>query len=185
MICFTLRRSIYRDLIASRAPTRQVITDVTAGFAQGRNCLVLTSWIAHLDKLADRLRAAIPSCCAAAWAPKTAPRRSPGYGRNPAGRTCSSSPPGPYAGEGFDCPPLDTLFLAAPVSYKGKLVQYAGRILRPHDGKTTAEVHDYVDERTRVLASSLAKRAPGYLSLGFPDPRRLPYTPSANTTGTA
>ena len=64
---------------------------------------------------------------------------------------------GPYAGEGFDCPPLDTLFLAAPVSYNGKLVQYAGRILRPYDGKTTAEVHDYIDERTGVLASSLAK----------------------------
>ena len=92
---------------------------------------------------------------------------------------------GPYAGEGFDCPPLDTLFLAAPVSYKGKLVQYAGRILRPYDGKTTAEVHDYVDERTRVLASSLAKRAPGYVSLGFPDPRRLPYTPSAKAASTA
>jgi superfamily II DNA or RNA helicase len=43
-------------------------------------------------------------------------------------------------------------FLAAPVSYKGQLVRYAGRILRPYDGKTTAEVHDYVDERTRVLA---------------------------------
>lgn len=63
----------------------------------------------------------------------------------------------------------------APVTYKGKLVQYAGRILRPYDGKTTAEVHDYVDKRTGVLASSLAKRAPGYVGLGFPDPRRLPY----------
>ena len=92
---------------------------------------------------------------------------------------------GPYAGEGFDCPPLDTLFLAAPVSYKGKLVQYAGRILRPYDGKTTAEVHDYVDERTGVLASALNKRAPGYVSLGFPDPRRLPHTPSAKAASMA
>jgi superfamily II DNA or RNA helicase len=87
---------------------------------------------------------------------------------------------GPYAGEGFDCPALDTLFLAAPVSFKGRLVQYAGRILRPHDGKTTAEVHDYHDELTPVLAASLARRAPGYTSLGFPDPRRLPHTPSAH-----
>ena len=90
---------------------------------------------------------------------------------------------GPYAGEGFDCPPLDTLFLAAPVSYKGKLVQYAGRILRPYDGKTTAEVHDYLDERTGVLAAMLAKRAPGYTGLGFPDPRKLALTPSASTGG--
>jgi superfamily II DNA or RNA helicase len=88
---------------------------------------------------------------------------------------------GPYAGEGFDCPPLDTLFLAAHVANKGSLLQYAGRILRPYDGKATAEVHDCHDELTGVLASSSAKRAPGYTSLGFPDPRKLPYTPSAST----
>lgn len=78
---------------------------------------------------------------------------------------------GPYVGEGFDCPILDTLFLAAPIAFRGCLVQYAGRILRPHPGKTTAEVHDYHDTATPVLASSLVKRAPGYTSLGFPDPR--------------
>ena len=85
---------------------------------------------------------------------------------------------GPYAGEGFDCPVLDTLFLAAPIAFKGRLVQYAGRILRAYPGKTTAEIHDYHDTATGVLAASLAKRAPGYTSLGFPDPRRLPLTPS-------
>ena len=56
-----------------------------------------------------------------------------------------------------------------------------GRILRSHENKTTAEVHDYLDERTGVLAAMLAKRAPGYASLGFPDPRRLAPTPSAGT----
>jgi superfamily II DNA or RNA helicase len=78
---------------------------------------------------------------------------------------------GPFVGEGFDCPALDTLFLAAPIAFKGRLVQYVGRILRPYPGKATAEVHDYHDLREGVLASSLAKRAPGYVSLGFPDPR--------------
>lgn len=68
---------------------------------------------------------------------------------------------------------LDTLFLAAPIAFRGRLVQYAGRVLRPYPGKTTAEVHDYHDVETGALASSLAKRAPGYVSLGFPDARRM------------
>ena len=78
---------------------------------------------------------------------------------------------GHLVGEGFDCPALDTLFLAGPVSFKGRLVQYAGRILRAYPGKQTAEVHDYHDVETPVLAAALAKRSPGYVSLGFPDPR--------------
>ena len=78
---------------------------------------------------------------------------------------------GHFVGEGFDCPALDTLFLASPVSFKGRLVQYAGRILRSYPGKETAEVHDYHDTETPVLAAALTKRAPGYVSLGFPDPR--------------
>ena len=52
--------------------------------------------------------------------------------------------------------------------------------MRSHESKTTAEVHHYVDERTGVLAAMLAKRAPGYTSLGFPDPRRTALTPSAS-----
>ncbi len=75
-------------------------------------------------------------------------------------------------GEGFDCPDLDTLFLVAPISFKGRLIQYAGRVLRAHPGKQTAEVHDYLDRETPVLAAMLSKRAPGYLSLGFADPRK-------------
>jgi len=81
--------------------------------------------------------------------------------------------------EDFDCPALDTLFLAAPISFKGGLVQYAGGILRPYPGKATAEIHDYHDTATGVLAASLAKRAAGYTSLGFPDARRIPHTPSS------
>ena len=76
--------------------------------------------------------------------------------------------PGSYIGEGFDCPTLDTLFLAAPISFQGRLVQYAGRILRPYPGTATAEIHDYHDTATGVLAASLAKRAPGYTSLRIP-----------------
>jgi superfamily II DNA or RNA helicase len=174
---------IYKDLIADEQRTRQVIADVTAALAQGRNCLVLTNWTAHLNKLAEALRATghDPVILRGGMGAKA---RSAALARlqpQPDGPPLLVVATGPYAGEGFDCPALDTLFLAAPIAQKGRLVQYAGRILRSYDGKATAEVHDYHDELTGVLASSLAKRAPGYTSLGFPDPRRLPYTPSANT----
>jgi superfamily II DNA or RNA helicase len=73
------------------------------------------------------------------------------------------------------------LFLAAPVASKGSLTQYAGRILRACENKTTTEVDDHLDERTGVLAAMLARRASGYTGPGFPDPRKPALTPSAST----
>ena len=178
---------IHKHLIASDQRTRQVIAHVTAALTKGRNCLILTNWTSHLQAIADALRAL-------GYAPVTlkggmgAKDRAAALARlapQPCGAPLLAVATGPYAGEGFDCPPLDALFLAAPIASKGRLLQYAGRILRPYDGKATAEVHDYHDELTGVLASSLAKRAPGYTSLGFPDPRKLPYTPSAETARAA
>jgi len=74
---------------------------------------------------------------------------------------------GSFLGEGFDCPPLDTLFLTFPIAFRGRLVQYVGRVLRPVNGKTRVEVHDYVDMRVPVLARMHAKRLAAYTSLGF------------------
>ncbi len=99
-----------------------------------------------------------------------AQQRWPACSRSPAGRRSWPWPLARTHGEGFDCPALDTLFLAAPVANKGSLTQYVGRILRSQENKTTAEVPDYLDERTGVLAAMLAKRAPGYAGLGFTRP---------------
>jgi len=178
---------IYKDLIADEQRTRQVIADAATALAQGRNCLVLTNWTAHLDKLAGALLAMghDPVILRGGMGAKARAAALARLQPQPGGPPLLVVATGPYAGEGFDCPALDTLFLAAPVAQKGRLVQYAGRILRPYDDKATAEVHDYHDELTGVLASSLAKRAPGYTSLGFPDPRRLPYTPSANAAASS
>ncbi|SCE77706.1 Helicase conserved C-terminal domain-containing protein [Micromonospora mirobrigensis] len=73
----------------------------------------------------------------------------------------------PFIGEGFDAPALDTLFLAGPISYDGLLVQCAGRVIRAAPGKDLAEVHDYHDPATPILAASLPRRMPGYRALGF------------------
>jgi superfamily II DNA or RNA helicase len=178
-----LLEAFYKDLIASDQRSAQVIADVAVALGQGRNCLVLTNWTGHLETIASALRALghDPVTLRGAMGAKDRAAALARLTPQPGGPPLLAVATGPYAGEGFDCPPLDTLFLAAPIASKGRLLQYAGRILRPYDGKATAEVHDYHDEHTGVLASSLAKRAPGYTSLGFPDPRKLPYTPSAST----
>jgi superfamily II DNA or RNA helicase len=74
---------------------------------------------------------------------------------------------GQYLGEGFDCPQLDALFLAFPVSFRGKLVQYTGRLLREYEGKTSVAVYDYADRSVPVLKAMLAKRMKTYKSLRF------------------
>jgi len=63
-----------------------------------------------------------------------------------------------YIGEGFDCPRLDTLFLAFPVSSESPMTQYVGGILREHPGKPGAEVHDYADTKVPMLARMHGKR---------------------------
>ncbi len=136
---------------------------------------MLTQWTEHLDQLVTALskRGHDPVVLRGGMGAKARTAALARLNPRPDAPPLLAVATGPYVGEGFDCPALDTLFLAAPVAFKGRLVQYAGRILRPFPGKTTAEVHDYHDVATGVLASSLAKRAPGYTSLGFPDPRRL------------
>ena len=169
--------AVYRDLAADEARNQQVLTDVLAALARGRNCLVLTQWIAHVAVLADLLRAAGYDPVVLKGGTGAGQRRDALARLRPSDGPLLVVATGPYIGEGFDCPALDTLFLAAPIAFKGRLVQYAGRVLRPAPGKHLVEVHDYHDIRTGVLASSLRKRAPGYRSLGFPDPSTTRHHP--------
>ena len=163
--------AIYKDLVDDDTRTAQVAGDVAEALARGRHCLVLTQWTRHLDRLARALRdgGREPVILRGGMGAKARAAALLRLQPEPEGPPLLVVATGPYIGEGFDCPVLDTLFLAAPVAFKGRLVQYAGRILRSCPGKTTAEIHDYHDVRTGVLAASLAKRAPGYTSIGFPD----------------
>jgi superfamily II DNA or RNA helicase len=74
---------------------------------------------------------------------------------------------GRYIGEGFDDARLDTLFLAMPVSWKGTLVQYTGRLHRLSPGKSEVRIYDYVDAALPLLARMFERRLRGYRAIGY------------------
>jgi len=74
---------------------------------------------------------------------------------------------GRYLGEGFDDSRLDTLFVTMPISWKGTLAQYVGRLHRDHTGKQDVVVYDYIDAEVPVLARMAKKRQAGYRALGY------------------
>lgn len=164
--------AIHAALVTDEARNRQIADDVQSALASGRNCLILVRRVAHVQALSSLLsqRGATPLVLQGGMPTKQ--RRSvladladagPGDGRLVIGTT-------PFVGEGFDVPALDTLFLAAPISFDGLLVQCAGRVVRAHPGKDVAVVHDYHDVNAPILAASLKRRMPGYRRLGFEIP---------------
>ena len=74
---------------------------------------------------------------------------------------------GRYIGEGFDDARLDTLFLAMPISWRGTLQQYVGRLHRHHDNKQVVQVYDYVDVYVPTLMRMYKKRVKGYEAIGY------------------
>lgn len=162
-------QSVFRGLVEDAERTRQVCDDVAAAVRQGRNCLVLSQWTGHVANLADTLRADGMEVLVLQG----------GMGKKARGLVTVSLEglrpgdgvvvvaTGSFLGEGFDCAALDTLFLAFPIAFKGRLVQYVGRVLRPVEGKTRVDVHDYVDAGVPVLARMHGRRLPAYASLGF------------------
>ncbi|NMR20993.1 DEAD/DEAH box helicase family protein [Cellulomonas fimi] len=161
--------AVHGALAADEERNGQIVNDVAAALARGRNCLVLTRRVAHLDALASKLASRGHDALVMRGGMSVTDRRAAverlaaanaGDGVLVLGTT-------PFIGEGFDAPALDTLFLAAPISFPGLLVQCAGRVVRSAPGKAIAEVHDYHDAAVPILAVSLQRRRPGYRALGF------------------
>jgi superfamily II DNA or RNA helicase len=100
---------------------------------------VLTQWTAHLSLLADELsqRGHDPVVLRGGMGPKARAAALARLQPQPEGTPLLAIATGPYVGEGFDCPALAALFLAAPISFKGRLVQHAGRILRRYPTSPT------------------------------------------------
>jgi len=160
---------VHRALVADETRNSQIVADVTASLGCGRNCLVLTRRVAHVEVLTSLLATRGHQALVLQGGMSVTDRRAAVNGLTDAkaGDGVLVIGTTPFIGEGFDAPALDTLFLAAPVSFDGLLVQCAGRIIRAAPGKEVAEVHDYHDRATPILAASLPRRMPGYRTLGF------------------
>ncbi|MGP0031562.1 MAG: TOTE conflict system archaeo-eukaryotic primase domain-containing protein [Acidimicrobiales bacterium] len=160
---------VFRAIVEDDERSAQICDDISRSAEIGRNCLVLAQWTEHVEKLSAELRSrgmdtvimrgGMGKKARAAATSEMQTKASNG------GLVLVAT--GSFLGEGFDFPELDTLFLAFPLAFKGRIVQYVGRILRPTASKSRVEVHDYVDINVPVLSRMHSKRLAAYNSLGF------------------
>jgi superfamily II DNA or RNA helicase len=160
---------IYRALAADEQRNRLLINDVLNALEESRSPILLTERRDHLEYLATRLRPAARNLLILQGGMGVRQRRE-------VAERIASIPPneerlvlatGRYIGEGFDDARLDTLFLTLPVSWKGTLVQYAGRLHRSHQGKQEVRIFDYLDPAVPVLARMFERRLRGYRAMGY------------------
>jgi superfamily II DNA or RNA helicase len=162
-------QSLCRELTEDDARNQRICDDVVESLRTGRSPLVLTERNEHLDALERRLTERIDHVIAL--------RAGLGKRQRLAiAERLASVPPdtprvilatGKYVGEGFDDPRLDTLFLTLPVSWRGTIAQYAGRLHRLCDGKREVRIYDYADLDVPMLARMFDRRCRGYEAVGY------------------
>lgn len=162
-------QEVYRQIATDERRNRLILEDVIQALEEKRSPILLTERRDHLDYLAKHLNGPARNLIVLHGGMKVKDRRA-------AIRQLTSIPEneerlvlatGRFIGEGFDDARLDTLFLAMPVSWRGTLVQYAGRLHRKHHGKTEVRIMDYVDRDVSMLARMFEKRMRGYRAMGY------------------
>jgi superfamily II DNA or RNA helicase len=161
-------QELYALLAVDADRNAQIVRDVMQAVASGRSPLVLSGRTDHVEWLGARLREQTERVFVLKGGMGTKQRAQV------AGEFAATenSPrvivaTGSYIGEGFDDSRLDTLFLAMPISWRGTLQQYVGRLHRLHDNKRVVEVYDYVDSSIPMLVRMFEKRLRGYKALGY------------------
>jgi very-short-patch-repair endonuclease len=146
-----------------------ICADVVDAIHQGRSPLILTERKEHLSDLTQRLSqlVSIVVVLQGGQSRKSMEKSLAQIAetRDAAGRVILAT--GKYAGEGFDDSRLDTLFLAMPVSWRGTVAQYAGRLHRLHDAKREVRIFDYADLDVPMLSRMFDKRCRGYEAVGY------------------
>jgi superfamily II DNA or RNA helicase len=137
--------------------------------AEGRSPILLTERKDHLAFFAERLRGFVRHLIVLQGGMTDKERRTRGEQLDavPGDAERLVLATGRYIGEGFDDARLDTLFLALPISWKGTLVQYTGRLHRPHPKKTEIRIYDYVDREVPMLLKMFEKRQRAYRAIGY------------------
>jgi superfamily II DNA or RNA helicase len=162
-------QEVYRQLAADHARNGLIVADVVAAIEAGRSPLVLTERRDHLARLAALIAEHTADVVVLHGGMAKREREKVALAlRAPSeteGRVILAT--GRFAGEGFDDARLDTLVLALPVSWKGTLVQYAGRLHRRHHTKSDVRIFDYVDTQVSHLARMFEKRRAGYRAMGY------------------
>jgi superfamily II DNA or RNA helicase len=162
-------QEIYAVLAANEDRNMLIFDDVLRSLEEGRSPILLTERKDHLDLLAECFRKF--TCHLVVLKGGMTVRKRKEVMERLASIPCDEErlilATGRYIGEGFDDVRLDTLFLALPVSWKGTLVQYAGRLHRQRPEKKEAQIYDYVDRNVPMLARMFEKRMKGYEALGY------------------
>jgi superfamily II DNA or RNA helicase len=162
-------QEVYAALTTDARRNELIVGDVKRALEEGRSPIVLTERRDHLELLADKFRGATQHLVVLQGGMGARKRRE-AFGRVasiPDDESRLLLATGRYVGEGFDDARLDTLFLALPVSWKGTLVQYVGRLHRSRPGKTEARIYDYVDAAVPVLSRMFERRLRGYRAIGY------------------
>ena len=155
---------IYHWLVKNKERNDKIIQDIVQVVSEKRNPLVLTERREHALILSELLTDKNISFCILLGGMNSKDRKQTKEKLNEAQVIIAT---GKYIGEGFDLPRLDTLFLALPISWKGALAQYAGRIHRTFESKEKVVIHDYVDSALPTLQRMYKRRLKGYTALGY------------------
>jgi superfamily II DNA or RNA helicase len=162
-------QDVFRILANNTSRNRRVAQDILTAYKEGRKVLVLTERTEHLAALRETLGDEIEHCFVLhgrlSKKQRTAILSELAELDDSAPRVLLAT--GRLMGEGFDHPPLDTLVLAMPISWKGTLQQYAGRLHREHADKQDVRIYDYVEHDQPQLARMWDKRQRGYRAMGY------------------
>ena len=161
--------ALQKSLAADEVRNSLIVDDVRKTLESGRTPIVLTGIKQHVDLLAERLKSyannviQLTGTCTAKEKREALQRLQ----EIPADEPLVIVATGQYVGEGFDYPRLDTLFLALPISWKGRLEQYAGRLHRENDGKKDVRIYDYIDIHEPVCDNMYHNRLRAYAAIGY------------------